>query len=32
VTEETTGSADLFQAIRGLYQRLAVLFKIRESR
>jgi hypothetical protein len=32
VTGETTGAADLFQAIRGLYQRLAALFKIRESR
>src|SRR5467141_2410760 len=32
VTGETTGAADLFQAIRGLYQRLATLFKIRESR
>ena len=32
VTDRTTGAADLFQAIRGLYQRLAALFKIRESR
>jgi hypothetical protein len=32
VTDGTTGAADLFRAIEGLYQRLAELFKIRESR
>ncbi len=32
VTDGTTGTADLFRAIEGLYQRLAGLFKIRESR
>jgi len=32
VTDGTTGAADLFRAIEGLYQRLALLFKIRESR
>jgi len=32
VTDGTTGAADLFRAIEGLYERLAVLFKIRESR
>jgi hypothetical protein len=32
VTDGTTGAADLFRAIEGLYQRLASLFKIRESR
>jgi hypothetical protein len=32
VTDGTTGSADLFRAIEGLYQRLAGLFKSRESR
>jgi hypothetical protein len=32
VTDGTIGVADLFQAIEGLYQRLAGLFKIRESR
>jgi hypothetical protein len=32
VTDATTGSADLFRAIEGLYQRLAGLFKSRESR
>jgi hypothetical protein len=32
VTDGTTGAADLFRAIEGLYQRLAGLFKIRESR
>jgi hypothetical protein len=31
VTDGTTGAADLFRAIEGLYQRLAGLFKIRES-
>ena len=31
VTDATTGSADLFRAIEGLYQRLAGLFKSRES-
>jgi hypothetical protein len=32
VTDGTSGAADLFQAIEGLYQRLAGLFKIGESR
>ena len=32
VTDGTPGAADLFRAIEGLYQRLAGLFKIRESR
>lgn len=32
VTDGTTGAADLFRAIEDLYQRLAGLFKIRESR
>jgi hypothetical protein len=32
VTDGTTGAAELFRAIEGLYQRLAGLFKIRESR
>jgi hypothetical protein len=32
VTDGTTGAADLFRAIEGLYQRLAGLFKIGESR
>ena len=32
VTDRTTGAADLFRAIEGLYQRLADLFKIRGSR
>jgi hypothetical protein len=32
VTDGTAGAADLFRAIEGLYQRLAGLFKIRESR
>ena len=32
VTDGTIGAADLFRAIEGLYQRLASLFKIRESR
>ena len=32
VTDGTTGAADLFRAIESLYQRLAGLFKIRESR
>jgi hypothetical protein len=32
VTDGTTGAADLFRAIEGLYRRLAELFKIRESR
>lgn len=32
VTDGTTGAADLFRAIEGLYQRLASLFKIRETR
>jgi hypothetical protein len=32
VTDGTAGAADLFRAIEGLYQRLASLFKIRESR
>jgi hypothetical protein len=32
VTDGTIGAADLFQAIEGLYRRLARLFKIRESR
>jgi hypothetical protein len=32
VTDGTTGAADLYRAIEGLYQRLAALFKIRESR
>jgi hypothetical protein len=32
VTDGTTGAADLFRAIEGLYQRLASLFKVRESR
>jgi hypothetical protein len=32
VTDGTTGAADLFRAIEDLYQRLASLFKIRESR
>jgi hypothetical protein len=32
VTDGTTGAADLYRAIEGLYQRLAGLFKIRESR
>jgi hypothetical protein len=31
VTDGTTGTADLFRAIEDLYQRLAGLFKIRES-
>lgn len=31
VTDGTTGAADLFRAIEGLYQRLAGLFKTRES-
>jgi hypothetical protein len=31
VTDGTTGAADLYRAIEGLYQRLAALFKIRES-
>ena len=32
VTDGTPGAADLFRAIEGLYQRLAGLFKTRESR
>jgi hypothetical protein len=32
VTDGTPGAGDLFRAIEGLYQRLAGLFKIRESR
>src|SRR6202048_1112752 len=32
VTDGTTGAADLYRAIEGLYQRLANLSKIRESR
>jgi hypothetical protein len=32
VTDGTTGAADLYRAIEGLYQRLAALFKYRESR
>ena len=32
VTDGTIGAADLFRAIEGLYQRLASLFKIHESR
>jgi hypothetical protein len=32
VTDGTTGAAELFRAIEGLYQRLAGLLKIRESR
>src|SRR6202030_4620461 len=32
VSEGTTGAAELFRAIESLYQRLAGLFKIRESR
>jgi hypothetical protein len=32
VTDGTTGAADLYRAIEGLYQRLAELFKIGESR
>jgi hypothetical protein len=32
VTDGTTGAADLFRATEGLYQRLAGLFKIGESR
>ena len=32
VTDGTIGTGDLFRAIEGLYQRLARLFKIRESR
>jgi hypothetical protein len=32
VTDGTIGTGDLFRAIEGLYQRLAGLFKIRESR
>jgi hypothetical protein len=32
VTNGTTGATDLFRAIEDLYQRLAGLFKIRESR
>jgi hypothetical protein len=32
VTDGTTGAADLYRAIEGLYHRLAGLFKIRESR
>ena len=32
VTDGTTGAADLYRAIEGLYRRLAELFKIRESR
>ncbi len=32
VTDGTTGAADLFRAIEGLYQRLIALLKIRESR
>ena len=32
VTDGTTGAADLYRAIEGLYQRLAGLFKIGESR
>ncbi len=32
VTDGTTGAADLFRAIKGLYQRLEGLFNIRESR
>jgi hypothetical protein len=32
VTDGTTGAADLFRAIEGLYQRLTGLFKIGESR
>jgi hypothetical protein len=31
VTNETTGAAELLRAIEGLYQRLAGLFKSRES-
>ena len=31
VTDGTTGAADLYRAIERLYQRLAALFKIRES-
>jgi hypothetical protein len=32
VTDGTTGVADLYRAVEGLYQRLAGLFKIRECR
>ncbi len=32
VTDGTTGAADLYRAVEGLYQRLAGLFKIHESR
>lgn len=32
VTDGTTGAADLFRAIEGLYKRLAGLFALRESR
>ena len=32
VTDETAGATDLFRAIEGLYQRMAELFRIRESR
>jgi len=32
VTDATPGTGDLFRAIEGVYQRLAGLFKIRESR
>ncbi len=32
VSDGTTGAADLYRAVEGLYQRLAGLFKIRESR
>jgi hypothetical protein len=32
VTDGTSGAADLFRAVEGLYQRLAGLFKIGESR
>jgi hypothetical protein len=32
VTDGTTGAADLYRAVEGLYQRLAGLFKIGESR
>jgi hypothetical protein len=32
VNDETVGAAELFRAIEGLNQRLAGLFKIRESR
>jgi hypothetical protein len=31
VTDGTTGAADLYRAIEGLYKRLAAVFKIRES-